>query len=66
MPRILSDSVTGRQKFVGLVLKGQAIVVPKSAGVKRRLETAFHVLGMPEVMFRDGRRSFGSTGLGCR
>lgn len=42
----------------------QAMVAPKSADVRRRLEGAFAVYGLPRFMLSDGGPPFGSTGLG--
>ncbi|MCB9583760.1 MAG: transposase [Polyangiaceae bacterium] len=42
----------------------QAMVAPKSPDVKRRLEQAFVVFGLPRFMLSDGGPPFGSTGLG--
>lgn len=42
----------------------QAMVSPKSADVRQRLERAFRAYGMPRFMLSDGGPPFGSTGLG--
>jgi transposase InsO family protein len=42
----------------------QAMVAPKSADVRARLERAFAVFGLPRFMLSDGGPPFGSSGLG--
>jgi transposase InsO family protein len=42
----------------------QAMVSPKLADVRRRLEQTFHAFGLPRFMLSDGGPPFGSTGLG--
>ena len=42
----------------------KAMVSPKSADVRRRLEEAFGAFGLPWFMLSDGGPPFGSTGLG--
>jgi len=41
----------------------QAMVSPKSMDVRRRLERAFAVFGLPRFMLSDGGPPFGSSGL---
>lgn len=41
-----------------------AMVSPKTADVKQRLEAAFRAFGMPRFMLSDGGPPFGSNGLG--
>lgn len=42
----------------------KAMVSPKSADVRRRLEETFRAFGLPRFMLSDGGPPFGSTGLG--
>lgn len=42
----------------------RALVSPKSADVRRWLETAFHAFGLPRFMLSDGGPPFGANGLG--
>jgi len=42
----------------------QAMVAPKTADVKQRLEDAFRAFGLPRFMLSDGGPPFGSNGLG--
>ncbi|MGE0143794.1 MAG: integrase core domain-containing protein [Planctomycetota bacterium] len=58
------DPLTVNDVFSRASLVCQAMVSPKTADVKRRLEAAFHAFGMPQFMLSDGGPPFGSTGLG--
>ncbi|MCB9871125.1 MAG: transposase [Planctomycetes bacterium] len=58
------DPLTGNDVCTRASLVCQAMVAPKSPDVKRRLEQAFVVFGLPRFMLSDCGPPFGSTGLG--
>ena len=58
------DPLTVNDAFSRASLVCQAMVSPKLADVRRRLEQAFHVFGLPRFMLSDGGPPFGSNGLG--
>jgi transposase InsO family protein len=58
------DPLTVNDVFTRASLVCQAMVSPKSADVRRRLEEAFAAFGLPLFMLSDGGPPFGSNGLG--
>lgn len=58
------DPLTVNDVFSRASIVCQAMVSPKSADVRRRLEQTFHAYGMPRFMLSDGGPPFGSSGLG--
>lgn len=58
------DPLTVNDVFSRASLVCQAMVSPKSADVKERLEQTFRAFGMPRYMLSDGGPPFGANGLG--
>lgn len=58
------DPLTVNDVFSRASLVCQAMVGPKSADVRQRLEQAFAAFGLPRFMLSDGGPPFGSNGLG--
>lgn len=58
------DPLTVNDVFSRASLVCQAMIAPKSADVRQRLEQAFDAFGLPCFMLSDGGPPFGSSGLG--
>jgi putative transposase len=58
------DPLTVNDVFSRASLVCQAMVSPKSQDVRRRLESAFQLHGLPRFMLSDGGPPFGANGLG--
>jgi hypothetical protein len=58
------DPLTVNDVYSRASLVCQAMIAPKSADVRQRLELAFGVFGLPRFMLSDGGPPFGSNGLG--
>ena len=58
------DPLTVNDVFSRASLACQAMVRPKSADVRRRLEQTFRAFGLPLFMLSDGGPPFGANGLG--
>ena len=58
------DPLTVNDAFSRASLVCQAMVAPKLADVRRRLEATFAAFGLPRFMLSDSGPPFGSSGLG--
>lgn len=57
------DPLTVNDMFSRASLVCRAMVSPKLMDVRRRLEEAFHIFGLPRFVLSDNGPPFGSTGL---